>query len=499
MKKALVILLVCLTFCPGFASCGGQNDPAGTDIPETSEDIASTVEDRPDLPSAEEMSDISGEFNILVSGNYAWNDFQAESDNGTPTESAIYRRNAYMKETYNVDIVNHDVIKFNSANGSGVGYNTIYTDYMSGTYNYDAAIVGTYDVSTLAYNGYLYDLGNIPYLNLQKDYWDQKANQDLTINGKLYYTTGDITVIDNMLTHVLLFNKEMIKAYELDDPYTLVRSGNWTWETFSAWVRSVGEDANQDGVRDSNDIYGLLTWNDGCLAVLASAGEKICSINAQNQIELTFYNERVVNLYDMFTALVYDNSHVFNYQYDYINGTNSKNSTWNPTRQKMFDSDQALFHFNLLTAVAKHRDSETDFGILPYPKYDVQQADYGHMVSAFHCGFVCVPEMSKNFERTGIILEELSYQGKKLLTPAYYDQTLVGQYTRDEESVDMLDIIFSTRVFDVGIYYNIGTYKEQLAGLFRNRQSISSIYETYRNSAETKIKEINTFFTRLGN
>ena len=63
----------------------------------------------------------------------------------------------------------------------------------------------------------------------------------------------------------------------------------------------------------------------------------------------------------------------------------------------------------------------------------------------------------------------------------------------------MLDIIFSTRVFDVGIYYNIGTYKEQLAGLFRNRQSISSIYETYRNSAETKIKEINTFFTRLGN
>lgn len=49
------------------------------------------------------------------------------------------------------------------------------------------------------------------------------------------------------------------------------------------------------------------------------------------------------------------------------------------------------------------------------------------------------------------------------------------------------------------IYYNIGTYKEQLAGLFRNRQSISSIYETYRNSAETKIKEINTFFTRLGN
>ncbi len=94
-------------------------------------------------------------------------------------------------------------------------------------------------------------------------------------------------------------------------------------------------------------------------------------------------------------------------------------------------------------------------------------------------------------------MEELAYQGKKLLTPAYYDQTLIGQYTRDEESVDMLDIIFATRVYDVGIYYKIGTYKDQLANAFVNRPTIASMYETYRPQAESLINQINTIFQSI--
>lgn len=125
-----------------------------------------------------------------------------------------------------------------------------------------------------------------------------------------------------------------------------------------------------------------------------------------------------------------------------------------------------------------------------------EQKEYGHNVSAFHCQFLCVPENAKDYERSGIVLEALAYQGKKLLTPAYYDQTLVGKSVRDEESVEMLDIIFATRVFDVGIYYNIGTYKNELGRLFVNRSSIASIYETYRSNAEATIAAINETFSK---
>lgn len=490
MKRTIALLLACAMLCPLFAACG-------KDTPDTTSDStpASTEATRdPNAPDfdADSIGDISGDFNILVSGNYARNDFAAENGEGTAVQNAVYRRNEYMREKFNVNITNEDLIKFNSATGSGVGFTKLYTDYISGDKTYDAAMVGTYDVATLAYSGYIHDLNAIENLNLSKSYWDQKANEDLSIGGKMFYTTGDITIIDNMVTNAILFNKDMIKNYGLDNPYTLVEDNEWTLEKFGSLVKAVGEDKDQNGIYDSNDTYGLLTWNDAMLSILGASGEKICSIN-NDKLELTFYNERVVSLYDMWEDIVFDQAHSYNYQYNNVEGKATPTSSWDEARIRMFDSEQALFYTTLLTTVDKHRNSETDFGILPFPKYDSNQKDYGHAVSAFHCAFVCVPTLAAS-PRVGAILEELAYQGKKLLTPAYYDQTLIGQYTRDEESAAMLDLIFATRVYDVGIYYTIGDYKTALGRLYVTRSALSSLYDANLGQAEKKIDQINQVF-----
>lgn len=490
MKRTIALLLACAMLCPLFAACG-KDSPDTTSDSTTASTEATRDPNAPDF-DADSIGDISGDFNILVSGNYARNDFAAENGEGTAVQNAVYRRNEYMREKFNVNITNEDLIKFNSATGSGVGFTKLYTDYISGDKTYDAAMVGTYDVATLAYSGYIHDLNAIENLNLSKSYWDQKANEDLSIGGKMFYTTGDITIIDNMVTNAILFNKDMIKNYGLDNPYTLVEDNEWTLEKFGSLVKAVGEDKDQNGIYDSNDTYGLLTWNDAMLSILGASGEKICSIN-NDKLELTFYNERVVSLYDMWEDIVFDQAHSYNYQYNNVEGKATPTSSWDEARIRMFDSEQALFYTTLLTTVDKHRNSETDFGILPFPKYDSNQKDYGHAVSAFHCAFVCVPTLAAS-PRVGAILEELAYQGKKLLTPAYYDQTLIGQYTRDEESAAMLDLIFATRVYDVGIYYTIGDYKTALSSLYVTRSALSSLYDANLGQAEKKIDQINQVF-----
>lgn len=492
MKKIIAALLACAMLCPFFAACGKDDNPdASAQTTASTEETADP--NAPDLPSPEELGDISGDFNILVSGNYARNDFDAEADEGTAVQNAIFRRNEYMREKYNVNITNEDIIEFNSATGSGTGFTKLYTEYFSGSTTYDAALVGTYDVATLAYSGYIHDLNKIEHLDLNKPYWDQKANADLTIGSKIFYATGDITIIDNMVTNAILFNKEMVKAYNLEDPYTLVKDNEWTLEKFGTMVKSVGEDLDQNGIYDSNDLYGLLTWKDALLSILGAAGERICTINDNGEIELSLYNERVVSLYDKWEDIVFDQAHAYNYQYDNVKGTTTPSGTWDEARIRMFDSNQAMFYATVLTTVAKHRDSETDFGILPYPKYDAEQAEYGHNVSAFHCAFICVPTLSAS-PRVGVVLEELAYQGQQLLTPAYYEQTLIGQYTRDEESAEMLDIIFATRVYDVGTYYNIGGYKESIINLYTARSSLATIYDSNFGPAEKKLQTINEVF-----
>lgn len=489
MKKILALFLVILMISAVMVSCsdkkskangsfsGVQDGSANGDVPDIADDIV-----------------LAPEFNILVAGNMARNDFEAENDNGTTVENAIYRRNQLMYDTYGVEIFNDDITNFNTSNGGGDGYKKIYNNHMAGDSIYDAAMIGTYDVASLALGGYIHDLNDVENIDLTKDYWDQKANNDLAIGGKMFYTTGDISIVDNIYTHAMLFNKDLIEAYDLDDPYELVKSDEWTLETFGSLVKQVGEDVDQNGVYDQNDMYGLLTWNDPMLAVLASSGEKIASINENGEMVLTFYNERVLTLYDTFENIVFDQSHAYNYQYDNVAGKGTSSAVWDTNRDAIFNSNRAVFYLNAMSVVERHRDSEVDFGILPYPKLDDNQEDYGHNVSAFHSSFLCVPEMVTDYANSGAVLELLAYYGKVYLTPAYYDQTLIGKYVRDEESVEMLDIIFSTRVFDVGIYYDIGTYRSQLTSLFVSRSSISSIYETYRNSAEAKLKTLNNVF-----
>ncbi len=488
MKKILSLFLALVMVALPLAGCGDTDG-------EVNVENTGTLD--PSLPAIPKDLDISGDFNILVAGNMERNDFEADAEADTTVEIAIYRRNEAIKQAYGVNVTNEDICKFGSSSGSGTGFAAIYNDYMSGNSRYDAAMIGTYDVATLAYNGLIWDLASLPYIDLTKDYWDQKANEDLAIAGKMFYTTGDISIVDNIYTHALLFNKDLIENYQLGDPYEMVRNNEWTLEKLGSLTKQVGQDVDQNGMYNEKDMYGLLTWNDPMLAVLASSGEKIASVNDDGEIELTFYNERVVNLYDQFEDIVFDQAHSYNYQYDNVTGKSTSANVWDTNRDNIFNENRAAFYFNALSVVERHRDSEVDFGILPYPKLDATQEDFGHNVSAYHTSFLCVPLMAANATRSSAVLEVLAHYGKEYLTPAYYEKTLYGQYVRDEESTEMLDIIFATRVFDVGIYYDIGTYRSKLTGLFVSRDSISSMYETHRTEAENKINALNNSFSKL--
>ena len=483
LSLVLAIFLVAL-----LVSC---NNGADTDAEKNAVELDSGA---PAIPSD---IDLSGDFNILIAG-YRGNDFEGSFDDSTVVEYAIYQRNEIIKEKYGVNITNEEYLGYGSTSGSGNGFQKIYTDYMSGNSNYDAAMIGTGDVANLAQNGILWDLSSLPYIDLTKEYWDQRANEDLAVAGKMFYTTGDIGVVDNIYTHALLFNKGLINSYHLENPYELVRNNEWTLENFGKLVKQVGQDLDNNGIYDEKDMYGLMIWNDPMVAMLAGAGEKVASVNDSGEIELTLYSERVVNLYDTVQNIVFDQQHVYNYQYDNVTGKKTNISTWDTNRFSVFNENRVLFNFGALSLVESHRDSEVDFGILPYPKFDALQEEYGHVVSGFHTQFFCIPATA-NPVRSSAVAEILAYYGQEYLTPAYYEKTLCGKYVRDAESTEMLDIIFDSHVFDVGVYYDIGGYFDEIASVFVTRKSISTIYETYRTVAESQIKQINDAFAKSSN
>ena len=489
MKKLLALVLAAVMLCASLAACGNSNDT-------TEKNLAA---DAPveGLPSPKDVN-IAGEFNVLVSGNYACNDFDSFDGERNTVQEAIYRRNELITQDYGVEVIDEDITKFGSTTGSGDGYMKLYNEYVSGQSNYDAASIGTYDIASLAFTGLLWDLNVLPYVDLSKPYWDQQANKDLAVQGKMFYSNGDIGVCNNKITHAVLFNKDMAADYNIENPYDIVKANNWTLEKFASLVKQVGEDKNLDGIYDEKDLYGLLTWNDPMVSVLASSREKIASVNEAGEIEITLYNERTVTLYDRFTDLVFDSQHVYNYQYDNVTGKQSPSAVWNTNRDNIFNESRALFYLNAVGTIERHRSSDVEFGVLPYPKLDAMQEEYGHNVSSYHSQFICVPMLVPDATRSGIVIEYLAAKGQEIVRPAYYDITLNGKSVRDSESSEMLDIIFATRSYDIGSYYKIGSFGSEINQMFVTRNSLTVIYETYKATGEAAVRKLNSAFAKLG-
>ncbi|MCL2815845.1 MAG: hypothetical protein FWD23_14715, partial [Oscillospiraceae bacterium] len=122
---------------------------------------------------------------------------------------------------------------------------------------------------------------------------------------------------------------------------------------------------------------------------------------------------------------------------------------------QMLAEKRGLYLYTGMNRVTLLREAECNFGILPNPKYDETQSEYYNAVHAWCTTSVSIP-VTSDPERTGIILEALTAESYYTLRPAYYDVSLKTKLMRDDESGEMLDLIFGSRCYDLGHVYNWG-------------------------------------------
>ncbi len=162
---------------------------------------------------------------------------------------------------------------------------------MADSDEYDV-ISTSYAVNALMQKGMLLDLYKVPYIDLNKPWWDSNASDQLEVAGRLYIAISDLGYRDKEATYVFMFNKDMITDFGLEDPYGLVRDKEWTFEKMYDMARKVSDDINGDGKMDQNDRFGLLSAHHTALSMAASGGFRIATKNSEGLPELTFMSER---------------------------------------------------------------------------------------------------------------------------------------------------------------------------------------------------------------
>ena len=430
------------------------------------------------------------EFKVLTQPRELWADWEdwghrdisAVEPNGDIINDAVYARNLKIEEKYNVKIVEMKNESFDT-----VVKNTV----MAGDYAYDIICPPTLTLVSFAQNGYLYNLFDVPYIDLSMPWYDQSAVRDLSVGGYLYGVTGDLTLLDNDATTAMIFNKQVLEDYGLESPYGFVTDGKWTMDKLIEMTQVISEDLNGDGeLYILDDKFGTIVQDDALWSFYNGMGERIVEKDTEDYPFVSFGSERTYSVIDKINALMLDKDHVVNLH------TFMGKFLIYQWQTEMFSNNRALFSWIRMRVVETLRNMETDFGILPVPKFDESQKAYYTCVNPYTSTTIAIPISNPELDKAGMILEDLSAESRYTLEPAYYDLNLGTKFIRDNESSDMLNIIFSSRIYDIGEIYNFGglgtgvvrypsTYKNEYASAFAKMEpkmhtDIDKMIENYQ-------------------
>ena len=454
MKKLFCILLAALFVLGMFVSCAEQKPgadttkasdvttaPGGdaTTAPETEPETLTKPEIAQQFLDKLPKANYNREFNVLCMAGVGNSEKEiwAEDASSEPIEDAVFRRNAAMYDTFGVTI---------TKNAQASVVTAAQNDIKSNAKSYDLIMANGPDTGSLAQNGYLYNFLDLSdYMNLNEEWWDPGTLRDCAINGKVYFMNGDINILDNDVTWIMIFNKKMVADNDLEEPYQLVKDGKWTLDKFYEYVKTVSKD-NGDGKYDENDTYGFLTTNGGGLTNFLYTSD-IKTVDFKDgipEVVMGEYQDKILDLLSYCKKLMHED-----------------NVTWvstnNPAQTRdMFMNNQGLFYSEVLSYIVNLADMDSPYGVLPTPKYDESQEHYRTHVDGVG-SMISIPANIDKPDEAGYIIEAFALYSYAYLTPAYYDVTLKRKKSRDSESSEMIDIILQSRVYDIGyIYPSIG-------------------------------------------
>ena len=463
MKRIISLALLLATVILSAASCGSGTSSGSSDTTAAADTTAAettaaetTVIDYKSANLPEKKFD-GYKFRFVMSdqsSQYAWYHLDQEQ-NGDILSDAIYERNTKIEETFGVDIVE---ILYENASCN----NNIKNVILAGDDAFDVIFERMAWQNGYVQNDLLIDLYTVDYLDLSAQWWDQAIVRDVTLNDHIYFVGGVISPHIDMRSYALVFNKDMVKKLGLDSPYQMVRDGQWTFENFKTYATGVNSDLNGDGKMDYEDRWGYFSETYNTIMMYVSAGGEIVVPNkAHDSLEYNVLKEANVNR--LIGALQIMNDESVTLLANPL--VTANNNSWT-VASNWYASGNALIRSSVLEPIPRdYRSMETDFGVLPYPKFDESQDNYITLAGASNGRFLSIPVIQKDLERIGIILEAMAAESVSTVKPAFYDFCLTGKYLRDDESAEMLDIIFGNKKLDWGYILNMASMNAQIKTL----------------------------------
>ena len=494
MKKFIAVLLVLMTVSGLLIACG-DNETQGqgkTDrIDQISsdrgtEDAETTAEESDPTGIPETLTFEGRTFAFLTSPRTgdAYCELFLDSDEKVSDDlnEAIYNRNMMVEERFDISLaVEHSVNYWNATQ-------KITESNLSGEHRWDAVYCSGSHLGTIALSGDLVDLNKLDYVNFYNDYWDSNCYDALSIGHKNFVMVSDISMSVFWGAHNTLFNKQMLADNNIeDDPYQLVRDGEWTFDKMHEMIK-VASWENGDGVRDEKDKYGLFNLN--IPGTLISFGFSFTEKDEDDYPVVFTLTSEFQRAFEMLRDLGYnedlqfDPVRMLSPDVDYVS---TYGHVWDWTRGVMFQNDQIMFMYGGVVVTELLREMKSDYGIVPNAKLNEDQENYACQID-YYTDFLAVPNTNDDMEFTGAVLEYMAYVSTDTVRNSYIEVVLKNKRNRDGDMQEMIDIIIGSLHYEVSDIFNIGIRDFIVSASTNN--TLKSTYTKYNSVYKYKLDNL---------
>ena len=413
MKRVICLLLIACFMVAALVSCGNTGDEnVGSDSNAENANGAVETTEKPTNEFGEETFtsvvpvdtlDFGGETLKILHRNHItvqreWYKEVPEDD----LDEVITMRNEAVAETLNLTIAYEAIASSDYDECLDAFTTAIKEDVEIDLHNYDIVANYAYAGANVAVRDYIANLADkdvFPYFEFTLPCWNQAIVNTTMINGKLFYITGDINLSTFDKTMVVFLNKAMYNEKKnADDPEDLQDvalegydfaanngqgagvAGGFTYEHLYRWS-SVFEEANGTEGNQHDDFHAIsagygsipldafpYAWD---LEYLTTNADGSHSYNVVGNSKVEEAIVKVQNLLDSSKAVGVSNAN--------DTGNCSLGGYSEPIAH--FAADKSIFTLHILycseTDNTTLREMTSEFGLLPVPKYDAEQIDYG--------------------------------------------------------------------------------------------------------------------------
>ena len=358
---------------------------------------------------------------------------------------AIINRNSVIENLYNCKITQ------TQSDDTRV---LISTDRATGQHNYDFSMRLWYEYGMPCYNIAALDI------DLTRSWWNQDYIDTLSftyegakvvhsLSGKFNLNMYDSVV--TMFADMDIYDRAKAAGKTDIDLYQTVRNGKWTVDKMLTLMEAVRTDVdgNSQMKYEDGDIFGLLInpnvkcqyglfYGFGLKSVVKNENDRYACMDSSNT-DLSF----VSSLIDLAGSVYKNPAFGSTGELNSVNALANGQALFNVQWLYRLHSDNEMINYGI-------KFDEKRLAVVPFPKYDETQENYGTYVSNRGYG-IRVPDTILNPNEAAQFLEVFGYHSEMLLYPEYI-KCIKTQCLCDEGAGEMLDIVLGSLNFDYGIF-----------------------------------------------